>query len=168
MTARSGLIYALEVGLIAVFVAGISLLRRVERLELSVRIRERESRPYYSMARETAQYIVNYFLERNNPVTMVKLQALLYFVQRDFLKATGERLFSEKFDDEGFMPRVPEVWYQYSVYGLGPIMRRDTVELCGFEAVIDKTLKKYAEIPPYQLAEMAKNDFDSSKCGEIT
>ena len=92
----------------------------------------------------------------------------MYFVQRDFLKATGERLFSEKFDVEGFMPRVPEVWYQYSVYGLSPIMRRDPVELCGFEAVIDKTLEKYAEIPPYQLAEMAKNDFDSSKCGEIT
>ncbi len=44
-------------------------------------------------AMDIAQYVVNYSIEKDNPVSNLKLQKLLYYIQDAFLVEKGEPCF---------------------------------------------------------------------------
>lgn len=50
------------------------------------------------------------------PVTPMKLQKLLYFLYREYLKKTKEPLFSERFEAWKYGPVLPSVYSQFSSY----------------------------------------------------
>lgn len=49
-------------------------------------------------------------------VTPMKLQKLLYFIYRDFLKETGESLFADRFETWKYGPVLAEVYHEFSHY----------------------------------------------------
>lgn len=54
-------------------------------------------------------------------ITPLKLQKLIYFLYKDYLKKTGEPLFSEQFETWTFGPVVPSIYAEFSSYGKKPI-----------------------------------------------
>lgn len=72
---------------------------------------------YMYSALEVANFIVKYSNDKNMPISNLKLQKLMYFVQAEFLVETGKPCFSEEIEAWDFGPVVPVVYRKYRVYG---------------------------------------------------
>ena len=68
---------------------------------------------------EVARYIIHHEAQQNRPVSNLRLQKLLYFVQAKFvMDSHGTSPCSyEKMEAWGFGPVVREVYYEYRYYG---------------------------------------------------
>lgn len=68
----------------------------------------------------TALNVSNNFLSRgfaeNIDITPMKLQKMLYFVYRDYLKASGKCIFNERFETWKYGPVIPEVYDTFKHY----------------------------------------------------
>ena len=66
-------------------------------------------------------YVSNNFLMRSFnqkiPVTSMKIQKMLYFLYRDYLKNTGQSLFTERFSAWKYGPVLETVYYTYKKFG---------------------------------------------------
>jgi len=66
-------------------------------------------------------YVANNFMERSFRdkivVTQMKLQKMLYFLYRDYLKETGERLFPEHFEAWEYGPALSMIYNKTKKYG---------------------------------------------------
>ncbi|MCL1993468.1 MAG: DUF4065 domain-containing protein [Spirochaetes bacterium] len=70
-------------------------------------------------------YVSNNFLTRSfdqkTPVTAMKIQKMLYFLYRDYLKETGVSLFSERFSAWKYGPVLESVYHTYKRFGANSI-----------------------------------------------
>lgn len=97
-------------------------------------------------------------------VTSMKLQKLIYFIYADYLKRTGEPLFSERFEVWKFGPVVSSVYYDFKAFGAERITRfaRDAagkvsvVKLNGSDAAIsiERIWNKYKQYNGTELSAM--------------
>lgn len=71
-----------------------------------------------------ADYIIRRCSSEWYTVSNLKLQKLLYFVQAEFLVATGKPCFREKIVAWDFGPVVPKVYREFCVYGSAHIPER--------------------------------------------
>lgn len=72
-------------------------------------------------ANDVAKYVINAFHEREDLITNLKLQKLLYYVQGWYLGLYGKEIFSEDFEAWVHGPVVPAVYHQYKSYRWYPI-----------------------------------------------
>lgn len=68
-------------------------------------------------ARNIAKYIIEKSNRDNKPISNLKLQKILYFIQAEFLVDKGEACFSEDIEAWDLGPVVPEVYHIYKIYG---------------------------------------------------
>lgn len=68
-----------------------------------------------------ANNILKRAFEENIPVTPMKLQKLLYLVFKQYLKDTGQILFSESFMAWRYGPAVESVYDEFKTYHADPI-----------------------------------------------
>ena len=70
-------------------------------------------------------HVVNSILAKGREagvsISPMKLQKLLYFFYRDYLKATQTPLFGARFEPWPYGPVVPEVYYAFKGYNAEPI-----------------------------------------------
>ena len=70
-------------------------------------------------------YVSNNFLVRSFnqkiPITSMKLQKMLYFLYRDYLKKTNLPLFVERFSTWKYGPVLESVYYTYKEFGANSI-----------------------------------------------
>lgn len=71
---------------------------------------------------EVAKYIVQEALYRKSPVSNLKLQKLLYFVQGVSLALNNVPAFEDKIVAWKYGPVVEDVYYAYSMYGANDII----------------------------------------------
>jgi len=78
----------------------------------------------------TALNVGNSILSRafteNIDITSMKLQKLIYFVYRDYLKQTNKELFEEKFEAWRYGPVLPSVCQEFKNYGSNSIKKYAT------------------------------------------
>ena len=85
---------------------------------------EKETGKYNAL--DVARYIVNYSWKEKKPVSNLKLQKLLYFVQAKFLiSSDGEACFSDEIEAWAFGPVVPNVYHEFKKYGASIIPEID-------------------------------------------
>ena len=72
-----------------------------------------------------AKYIIKHCNDNHIPVSNLKLQKLLYFVQAEFLVNTGMPCFPEEIEAWDFGPVVPVAYHKYKVYGSSSIPYTD-------------------------------------------
>lgn len=69
----------------------------------------------------SALNIARYIIERCNlqgkPISNLKLQKILYFVQAEFLVTRNQPCFAEEIEAWDFGPVIPEVYHKYKIYG---------------------------------------------------
>lgn len=101
-------------------------------------------------ALEIAKYVIEEALTKGFPVSNLKLQKMLYFIQGVMLIEYEERAFDEKIEAWQYGPVVPDVYFAYSSYGASPILLRyPDIDLnvrvqVAANVVIDSFLKKSA------------------------
>lgn len=73
-------------------------------------------------AAEVANYIVKRFQEAGDPVTNLKLQKLLYYVQGWHLGLTDEPAFEGRFEAWAHGPVCPDIYHRFKSYRWNPIV----------------------------------------------
>lgn len=68
-------------------------------------------------ALDVARYIMAYEKEQGRPISNLRLQKLLYFVQAQFVVFKGIPCFSTRMEAWDFGPVVPVVYREYRIYG---------------------------------------------------
>lgn len=67
-------------------------------------------------ATAVAKYVINRCNVRNSPITNLKLQKILYYIQGYFFKYLGEAAFDDNIESWRYGPVVPSVYYEYCSY----------------------------------------------------
>lgn len=105
-------------------------------------------------ALEVARYILTYCLYKKSPFSNLKLQKLLYFVQGECYKRTGEPLFNNNVSAWQFGPVAPDVYYEYCVYAGTPILESyETAIDPKTRQMIDEVVEARRKTPMWKLAD---------------
>lgn len=72
-------------------------------------------------ALDLAAHIINHCIKIGNPITNLKLQKILYFLDMTYLVNVKKRLINENFEAWQYGPVVKEVYDKYSSYAASPI-----------------------------------------------
>jgi uncharacterized phage-associated protein len=94
-----------------------------------------------------AKYVVAKCNEQGYTISNLKLQKVLYFIQAQFLVATGEPCFSDNIEAWDFGPVIPKVYYWYLAYGSASIPYLYENYSCPFTSsfhkkMVDKMIEK--------------------------
>ena len=119
----------------------------------------------------TPVFVANNFLKRGQiekvDITPLKLQKLVYFLYKDYLKKTGELLFTERFETWEKGPVVPSIYAEFSSYGKLPIktLATDSKGICfivvedgTFKECIDRTWRVYSNYSDILLSELTHTE----------
>lgn len=105
---------------------------------------------------EIAQYIIKKSLDDNNPITNLKLQKMLYYIQKDSLRQRGTVAFHDIIQAWPFGPVVPTVYYKYCGYGAMPITAPVVNDFhfdSGIKQIIENVIEKKININPWEMVE---------------
>lgn len=104
-------------------------------------------------ASKISKYIVKEALKRKMPITNLKLQKILYFVQGVHLVMHDKEAFSDKIIAWEYGPVVKDVYYEYAIYGANDIIPMDKNEKINLSMRLKKAvnfvlndLLKYSDI----------------------
>ncbi len=66
---------------------------------------------------DIANYVVSFTIKQEKPITALKLQKILYFIQGFNYAKTNERFFDAKFEAWPYGPSNRDICIDYSIYG---------------------------------------------------
>lgn len=72
---------------------------------------------------DVAKYVLKKCTDDGSPISNLQLQKILFFLQRDFLIQEGRPLFGDDIEAWQFGPVVPNVYYDYCIYGANSISK---------------------------------------------
>ncbi|MGZ8340936.1 MAG: Panacea domain-containing protein [Telluria sp.] len=113
-------------------------------------------------ASQVAKYIVDFFQQVGDPVTNLKLQKLLYYVQGWHLGLRGEPAFDDRIEAWVHGPVQPSVYREYSAHRWNPIVTEvqvpalpddlkdliaDVLETYGADSGYELELRSHRETP---------------------
>lgn len=84
---------------------------------------------------DIAKYVINKSIELGSPISNLKLQKILYFIQGKFLSDLKKPAFLEDIEAWKHGPVVPEVYYEFNKYIANKIT-------CKFNDVNEKNFNK--------------------------
>ena len=107
-------------------------------------------------AMRVAEYIITKSYENRTPVSNLKLQKLLYFVQGQAIKVYGERAFTERIEAWDYGPVVRSVYLKFRIFGAGPICREYPIVSLTDETkdLIDEVINKYNGSSAWDLVQL--------------
>jgi len=113
-------------------------------------------------ASQVAKYIVDFFQQAGDPVTNLKLQKLLYYVQGWHLGLRGAPAFDDRIEAWVHGPVQPGVYREYNAYRWNPIVTEvqvpalpdelkdliaDVLETYGADSGYELELRSHREMP---------------------
>lgn len=110
---------------------------------------------------DVAQYVLYRYMELNRSITNLKLQKLLYFIQRQSLQVNQRPMFNEIIEAWQFGPVVPAVYYKYVGAGASEIYEFSLPDV-KFEQedidIIEDIINKYIDSNPWIMVDETHND----------
>lgn len=98
-------------------------------------------------ATDIAKYIITYCHTKNQPISNLKLQKMLYYAWIDYYKATKTELYLDDICAWNLGPVVPNVYYEFCSYAGTPIPHDYQIHIIDAEKkVINPILEKYVNI----------------------
>lgn len=106
-------------------------------------------------ALEIAKYIIDRCYRMGEPVTNLRLQKLLYFIQIESYKIDDAPMFSNDIVAWQFGPVVTEVYYEYNMFGGSPILLTyDNIDIDSRDLfLIDNVIDEY-DVPVWELVNL--------------
>lgn len=111
-----------------------------------------------------AAYVIQYCINRGTPISNLQLQKILYFIQLESIRRTGNMIMPNAiFEAWRFGPVIPEVYSVYCLYGAYPIVSvianttqidRIAIENNHVDRVIDECLIR----APWELVALSHRD----------
>ncbi len=95
-------------------------------------------------ALNVAKYVIHEFHEREDLITNLKLQKLLYYIQGWYLGICKKPLFQENFEAWIHGPVIPEVYHTYKSYRWNPIS--EEISKIEFDSDIEKHIISILDI----------------------
>ncbi len=106
-------------------------------------------------AKEVARFIISYCMNKNTPVSNLKLQKILYFAWVDYWKQKRRVLYTDAICAWQFGPVVPDVYYEYCTYGGLPIDVTYETSIMGEDRLtLESIVEQYRKISAYELVNM--------------
>ncbi|WP_147539437.1 Panacea domain-containing protein [Anaerotruncus rubiinfantis] len=90
-------------------------------LDVERNILEQKGGLYMYRAKDIAIYTIHKSVMDETPITNLQLQKILYYIQGYFLKVENITAFNEPICNWPYGPVVPEVYFEYNIYGARPI-----------------------------------------------
>ena len=109
-------------------------------------------------ALDVAAHTINHCIDIGNPITNLKLQKILYFLDMTYLVNVGERLIDENFEAWQYGPVVKEVYDKYSSYAASPIeLKQEFKEELpdGYEKKIANKIETLANTRAWDLVDIS-------------
>ena len=91
-------------------------------------------------AKEVAKYVICFCNSNNYAISNLKLQKILYFIQAEFLMDTQKPCFEDQIEAWDFGPVVPNVYFEYRIYGSCNIPCTTTLQI--FTHTISQSARK--------------------------
>lgn len=131
---------------------------------------------------DVARFITNYSIEIGRPVSNLKLQKLLYFVQVEFIRQLGEPCYDEPIVHWRHGPVVESVYQKYKAYGAENItdMELQYLDICfdiekmsfvterklyneddfayGHQFLIKGVVEYYKDVSPWEMVELTHRE----------
>ena len=104
-----------------------------------------------------ANYIIDYSNRNNKPVSNLKLQKLLYYVQAAFLVERSKPAFSNDISAWKYGPVVESVYHVFKIYANDSInhinedITSDIISDIEDKEIIEKVVSSYFEYDPIQM-----------------
>ena len=120
-----------------------------------------------------SNYVISLFEEQGTPVTNLKLQKVLYYIQGYFYRHFSKAAFSDEIYNWQYGPVVPVVYYEYNDNGSAPLKSRMIWDDCAFtdseRKLIKSVVEKCASIATSRLVSMthSENPWRTSGSGNI-
>ena len=111
---------------------------------------------------ELSNYIIAEFENRKAPITNLKLQKVLYYIQGYFMKSFGREAFKDEIYCWTYGPVVPMSYFEYNRNGsdfLYPAFEPAISLLETERNLIEKIIEKCREIPSSKLVAMTHDEF---------
>ncbi len=108
-------------------------------------------------AMELVYYIIEYSKHVGDLVTNLRLQKLLYFIQKEHLRQPqGDPAFEDDIFAWQYGPVVPNVYYEFSRYASTPIINVEKIGDIDYsiETSIETVVKKYKKVPTWKLVQL--------------
>lgn len=64
-----------------------------------------------------ARYVINRCTQNERPISNLKLQKILYFIQAEFLVSMNKACFKDDIEAWNHGPVVPDVYFEYNIFG---------------------------------------------------
>lgn len=108
-------------------------------------------------AHQVSIYIINWCYCFRIPITNLRLQKLLYFVQGEYCCAKKERLICEDFYAWQLGPVIPEIYFEFSIFSSSNIPnQKETTDIAQSELnIINRILNKYKHFSTWDLVELS-------------
>lgn len=106
-------------------------------------------------AMDIAQYTINYSIQTDKPISNLKLQKLLYYIQAAFLIETGEPCFVDDIKNWRHGPVVPEVYSEYKRYLNNDITDK---QISYSQLVLDENMNISVKYEEYNEENIEKQD----------
>lgn len=111
---------------------------------------------YYD-ANDIAKYVITTCTRKNDPISDLQLQKILYYIQLNFVKYLGYRAFNNEIQAWAFGPVVPDVYENYKMYGSAAIRQI----FCGTEylftdkerVIADRVINACTLLTPWELVD---------------
>lgn len=100
-------------------------------------------------AMDIARYVINYCIDIGNPISNLKLQKILYYIQAAFLVEKEKACFDEEIVNWRHGPVIEDVYHEYKVFSDNDICERQN-EFIEFifnnDFSVDQNIRRFDEI----------------------
>lgn len=110
--------------------------------------------------KDVANSIIIFSNKNNISIDNLRLQKLLYFIEKEYIAQTDSLLFKEEFEAFRYGPVIKSIWRKYSTYGAKEIKLNQTevsVSLLNAYFIESKVLS-YSKFSTWSLVEKSHKD----------
>jgi uncharacterized phage-associated protein len=119
-------------------------------------------------AKDIARYVIAIFNRKRKPITNLKLQKILYYIQVAFMRKSGEPAFTDEIQAWRHGPVIPAVYYEYNQYVAEPIDLTCNVDDLQIEAkdqeTINEIIDQYENTPAWTLVDYTHREYPWNHC----
>lgn len=113
-------------------------------------------------ALDIARYIIERCYTTNKTISNLRLQKILYFIQAEFLVAKKQPCFSDEIQAWDFGPVVPNVYYEYRMFGSANIPCIDKSQASHIisskdKSILDNVIDECSKYSTSELVEITHN-----------
>lgn len=111
-------------------------------------------------AEDIATWFISEFNKKDDVITNMKLQKLLYYAQGLSIKYNGCTLFDDAFEKWKYGPVIPDIYKKYSDFGRDPIIE-NAVPVAfseNVQALLEDVMEEYGQYSAWKLSEMSHDE----------